>query len=77
VLVWSVIALVHPVAVFIDVIGSELHVEVLWVDLNDDFISSVWTLLICSGQSLYQYLQQSINTDAMVFCEQTYCIGHI
>ena len=50
VLVRRIVTLVDPVAVVVDVVGGELHVEVLWVDFNNDFVGGVWPLLVGSGE---------------------------
>ena len=58
VLAWRIIALVHPVTVVINVIGGELHVQVLWIDFHNHFISSAGTLLVSGGKCFYKHLQK-------------------
>ena len=72
-----VVALVDPVAVIIEVVCGEAHVQVLRVDLNDHFIGRAGTLFVGSGKCFHQHLQQGINGNAAVGGEHAYCFGHI
>ena len=53
---WRVVALVDPVAVVVEVVRGEAHVEVVGVDFHDDFVGSAGALFVRRGQCLYQYL---------------------
>ena len=61
VLIGCVVTLIDPVSVIINVVGDELHLEVLRIELNDDFFCGIWPLFVCRCKSLDEHLQECID----------------
>ena len=77
VFLWSVVALIDPVAIVIHVVCSECDVHVFWVDTDDYFFGRSLTLFVRGRECFNEHLQKRINGNTAVPCQHADCFCHI
>ena len=72
-----VVALVDPVAVFVDVVGDERELHRLGVDLDDDFVGGVRAALVGRSECVDEDVQQRVLGDALLLGQHADGLAHV
>ncbi len=72
-----VVALVDPVAVLVEVVGSERELHRLRVDLDDDLVGRARTPLVGRRQGVDEHVQQGILRQTLLLSEQADRFAHV